>query len=203
MDIDFAEYSESEIYFLMTQSVIPRPVAWVLTQNTTGNYNLAPFSYFTAVTSNPPLLMFSVGCKADGSQKDTSVNFLREKRCVIHIASEQQLAVLNQTAANLPYAQSEIEANNLPLIPWPQAGLPRVTDAPLAMACELYRHDVIGNDGQNVFYAEVKALHVADDCIKTLNNRLLIDSAAIAPIARLGAGEYASLGQRHFLKRPD
>jgi flavin reductase (DIM6/NTAB) family NADH-FMN oxidoreductase RutF len=203
MDIDFSKHSESEIYFLMTQSIIPRPVAWILTENISGNFNLAPFSYFTAVSSAPPLLLFSIGTKNGGQQKDTSINFLREKRCVIHIAHEQQLDTLNQSAANLPYGESEVDANQLTLETWPQAGMPRLKDAPLAMACDLYRHDVIGDAGQNIFYAQVKHLYAADNCIRRSGERLLIDSAAVAPVARLGAGEYAALGVRHTLKRPD
>lgn len=203
MDIDFSKYSDNEIYFLMTQCIIPRPVAWILTENTGGNFNLAPFSYFTAVSSAPPLLLFSIGTKNDGQQKDTSVNFLREKRCVIHIAHEQQLHALNQSAANLPYGESELDANQLTLQAWPQAGMPKLQDAPLALACDLYRHDVIGDEGQNIFYAQIKHLFVADNCICRSGERLLIDSAAVAPVARLGAGEYATLGVRHTLKRPD
>lgn len=203
MQINFADCSENDIYFLMTQTIIPRPIAWILTENTNRSMNLAPFSYFTAVSSAPPLVLFSVGNKNTGQQKDTTVNFLREKRCVIHIAHEQQLAVLNQSAANLPYGESETEANHLDLQAWPEAGISRLKDAPLAMACDLYRHDVIGDGGQNIFYAEVKYLYVADACIRQENKRLIIDSQAVAPLARLGAGEYAALGVRHSLKRPD
>lgn len=203
MQINFADYSENDIYFLMTQSIIPRPIAWILTENTNGSMNLAPFSYFTAVSSAPPLVLFSVGSKNAGQQKDTTVNFLREKRCVIHIAHEQQLVALNQSAANLPYGESEVEANQLAWQAWPEAGMPRLKDAPLAMACDLYRHDVIGDGEQNIFYAEVKHLYVADACIRQEKQRLIIDSQAVAPLARLGAGEYAALGVRHSLKRPD
>lgn len=203
MNIDFAQYTESDIYFLMTQAIIPRPVAWVMTKNIGGNYNLAPFSYFTPVSSEPPLVLFSVGDKANGQQKDTTQNFLREKHCVIHIASEGQLNALNQSSANLPYGTSEVTANQLALENWPEANTLRLADAPITMACDLYRHDVIGEGGQHIFYAQVKHIFVADNCIDNKNGRLQINSQAVAPVARLGAGEYAALGERHRLKRPD
>ena len=59
MYIDFSQWDPSAIYHLMTQTVVPRPIAWVLTESADQNFNLAPFSYFTAVSSHPPLLMIS------------------------------------------------------------------------------------------------------------------------------------------------
>ena len=74
MDIDLAALGPAQVYGLMTQTLIPRPIAWVLSENSDGGLNLAPFSYFNAVCSSPPLVMISVGKKPDGSFKDTRVN---------------------------------------------------------------------------------------------------------------------------------
>ena len=83
MIIDFKQQSPANRYHIMTQTVIPRPIAWVLSENTSDNpatsepsYNLAPFSFFNAICSHPPLPMLSVGHKSDGTEKDTSVNLL-------------------------------------------------------------------------------------------------------------------------------
>ena len=73
MNIDASTLAPIQIYHLMTQTVIPRPIAWVLTESGEADYNLAPFSYFTPVSSNPPLLMFSVGKKPTGEIKDLSL----------------------------------------------------------------------------------------------------------------------------------
>lgn len=73
MDINLDDLSSTEVYYTMTETLVPRPIAWVLSENLSGSYNLAPFSYFTAVCSNPPLIMISVGKKPDGSPKDTGV----------------------------------------------------------------------------------------------------------------------------------
>jgi len=116
MIIDFSNYSASQRYHLMTQTIIPRPIAWALTAsnlnslplNNNNEINLAPFSYFTAVSSEPAILMISVGKKPNGDAKDTLVNVLKNKKMVIHIASEQQAELVTQTAATLPYGQSEL-----------------------------------------------------------------------------------------------
>jgi flavin reductase (DIM6/NTAB) family NADH-FMN oxidoreductase RutF len=64
MHLDFSDFTAAQRYHLMTQTIIPRPIAWALTDSDNGSYNLAPFSYFTAVSSEPALLMLSVGKKA-------------------------------------------------------------------------------------------------------------------------------------------
>ncbi len=79
MNLQLSSISPTQIYHLMTQTIIPRPIAWVLTDSGEHNYNLAPFSYFTPVASNPPLLMFSVGKKPSGETKDTTRNVIANK----------------------------------------------------------------------------------------------------------------------------
>ncbi len=72
--MDFSALPPPDCYRLMIQAVVPRPVAWVLSDNGDGSLNLAPFSFFTAISSDPPLLMFSAGKKPDGTPKDTLHN---------------------------------------------------------------------------------------------------------------------------------
>ena len=69
MNLDFSTLSANQRYHLMTQTIIPRPIAWVLTDSNNGSFNLAPFSYFTAVSSAPPMLMLSVGKKPNGDKQ--------------------------------------------------------------------------------------------------------------------------------------
>ena len=74
MIIQFADLKPLQRYHMMTQTIIPRPIAWVLTENDNGSSNLAPFSYFTALCSDPALVVLSIGKKPDGSLKDTRHN---------------------------------------------------------------------------------------------------------------------------------
>ena len=113
MYIDFSQLSANQIYGTMVQTVVPRPIAWVLSENPQEAYNLAPFSYFNAVCSDPPLLMISIGKKPDGSFKDTRVNIEQRKDFVVHIAHENMLDALNESSATLSAEVSEIELQGL------------------------------------------------------------------------------------------
>ena len=85
MYLDLSQLSASQVYFTMTQTLIPRPIAWVLSDNGNDSLNLAPFSYFNAVSSDPPLIMLSVGFKPDGTHKDTAINIEQRKDFIVHL----------------------------------------------------------------------------------------------------------------------
>ena len=123
MNIDLSDLSPAQVYFTLIQTVIPRPIAWVLSENANGTHNLAPFSYFNAVCANPPLLMISVGRKPDGSFKDTRVNIEQRHDFVIHIVQLSMLEAMNQSSATLPAGVSEIRQLGLALTGFP-GGVP-------------------------------------------------------------------------------
>lgn len=195
MIINFADYSPNAAYHVMTQTVIPRPIAWVLSRNADGiSHNLAPFSYFAPISSDPPLVVFSVGKKSDGSDKDTTINCLRERQFVVHIAAEDQLSAVQASAEDLNYGDSEVEHSGLSLTAFDDGrNLQRLTNAPVAFACELYKTDTIGNTPQTLIYAKVKSLYVNDDAIDESSGRMTINADTLAPLARLGAGFYAGI----------
>ena len=91
MNIQLNNMPSTAIYHLMTQTIIPRPIAWVLSNNSDDSLNLAPFSYFNAVCSDPPLCMLSMGKKPNGTTKDTVANLIEEAYCVVHIATPNNL----------------------------------------------------------------------------------------------------------------
>ncbi len=203
MLIDFSTMKPAEAYFIMTQSVIPRPIAWVLSENDGGDYNLAPFSYFNAVASDPPTIVFSVGMQQDGGAKDTTINLGKRPRFTVNIASVEQLPVLNQTSATLPYGESEVDANAVKLAKVEGFDMPRVADSKIALLCERYHVQKVGNRDQMLFFGEIKSVYVADDCVETTDKgRLRILAEQVRPLARLGAGEYAGFGELLFAKRP-
>lgn len=195
MLINLGDYSPEATYHLMTQSIIPRPIAWILTKNIDGkSHNLAPFSYFTAVSSNPPLLMFSAMSKdTSGTPKDTIRNIRREKQFVVHIASSQQLAAVENSSKTLDYGESEVTANELSLCDFTNTGQQRLTDAPIAMACTLHHEQSIGNAPQTLIFAQLTHLHIADAAANVNNNRITIDAEQIEPLARLGLGYFADI----------
>lgn len=203
MFIDLHKLAPSQVYFNMIQTLIPRPIAWVLSENARGGYNLAPFSYFNAVCSDPPIVMISVGKQPDGSQKDTRVNIEARKDFVIHIAHREQLDAMNASSATLPPEVSEVEELGLATTHLEGSRLPRLTDCRVAYACELHQILEIGNGPQSVILGRVHGLYL-DDAIASVNEkgRLKVDAAALDPIGRLGASEYVTFGEVMRIARP-
>lgn len=204
MIIDLSEMSPPEAYFTMTQTVIPRPICWALTENHDRSYNLAPFSYFNAFASDPPIVIFSVGIQPDGSDKDTLTNIEARPEFVINIASDDQLAVLNQTSATLPYGTSEVDSNGIELAAVDGFSVPRVAGSKLALMCERHHIQTVGNRKQSLIFGEIKSIYVDDECAEiTDKGRLKIHADRIRPLSRLGAGEYVSFGEVLTAQRPD
>lgn len=206
MHINFNQINASQRYHIMTQSIIPRPIAWVLTdsgENGVSNYNLAPFSYFTPVSSEPALVMLSIGKKADGAPKDTLKNIIDKKKMVIHIAHQQQAELVTQTAASLDFADSELSLTNLTTTAFADFELPRISECDIAYACELFEIKEITGAAQQLVFAEVKELYLSDNIVQTQNNRLNITADKVDPLARLGGGEYAGITAPFTHIRPD
>jgi flavin reductase (DIM6/NTAB) family NADH-FMN oxidoreductase RutF len=163
MLIDLDKLSSSQAYFTMTQTVLPRPIAWVLTENRGETYNLAPFSFFNAVCSDPPLIMISIGRKDNGQQKDTLLNLQERPDFVVHIASCNQLAELNQSSAPLPYEESEVIAGDLQTSTVEGYRLPRLTECKIAFMCSIHSIQEIGNNHQSLVLGLISKIFIADE----------------------------------------
>ncbi len=199
-----SQMSPTDIYHALTQVIIPRPVAWVLSPNDTemNSLNLAPFSFFNVVCSDPPVLMLSMGNKADGTLKDSCRNLLERKRCVIHIASDDQAIDVSDSARELEFGQSELDDSPLELVDFEGTGLKRIHQAPIALACRLYQHLEIGNKPQNLILVEVEQVWIDETvCFTDDKGRVRFDAAKIRPLARLGGAEYASLDEVFRVER--
>ncbi|QUM77066.1 flavin reductase family protein [Moritella sp. 24] len=203
MQLNFSDFSSTQRYHLMTQTIIPRPIAWALTDSGDANYNLAPFSYFTAVSSNPALLMISVGKKPNGDNKDTLTNILKNKKMVIHIASADQAEVVTQTAATLAHGESELTKSGLTTVAFDGFSLPRLDQCDIAYGCELYDIKELGDVPQTLIFVEVKQLYLNDSVVsKDDKDRMNIAADKVKPLARLGGGEYASITAPFSIQRP-
>ncbi len=207
MEIDFSTINPSERYFAMVQSIIPRPIAWVLTVNENKSYNLAPYSFFTGICSDPALVIISAGKKINeinkGDLKDTRLNILERKKFVIHIAGTRHLDVLNHSAKELSYGESEVEWLDLNTTSFADFELPRLSDCDIALGCSLYRIDEVGNNAQAVIYGEIEKFYVNDE-LASVNDRgrLVIEAAKVDPLARLGGSDYSGLGKPLRAERP-
>ncbi|MBD5770137.1 flavin reductase family protein [Marinomonas colpomeniae] len=202
MRFQFDQLSGNQRYHLITQTITPRPIAWIMTRNENETYNLAPFSYFSAMSADPALLAVSIGNKSDDTAKDTKQNLIREKECVLHIPSGDLMNAVNQSAANLAFGESEVLETGLSLTVFSKT-LPRITEAKVALHCRLFDIHKLGNSGFDCLYLEVLDLYVDDELITEENNRIIIDNKKLNPLARLGGNDYALVGQTVTIKRPN
>jgi len=201
---DFDELTAGQRYFQTIQTLVPRPIAWVLSENESGNFNLAPFSYFTAVCSEPPLVMFSVGKKSESELKDTIVNIAVRKQFVIHIPSRDDLEAMNASSATLPAGVSEVERLGLELTEFEGFPLPRLKTAKVAYGCSLYETKEIGSGPQTLVFGKIERMYLDDSILEARDDgRIKVDAEKLDPVARLGAGEYAFLTDITKLARPD
>jgi flavin reductase (DIM6/NTAB) family NADH-FMN oxidoreductase RutF len=181
MLIDPALHSHADNYKLLTNLVVPRPIAWVTTTNETGSINLAPFSFFNAVSGNPLYVVIGIGLNDAGEPKDTTKNILRSGEFVVNFVTEDLFDAMNISAADFPAQESELEAANLTAASSAKVQAPRVAESQASLECRLFHAMPLGQN--TLIIGEVVMFHVADQLIDP--DRLYIKG--FAPIGRLGS----------------
>jgi len=201
MHIDMSTLSTVQAYALMTQTVIPRPVAWILTGNEDKSFNLAPFSYFNGLASDPPMIMVSFGLAPDGAMKDTRVNIERNKEFIVHIAHREMAEAMTKSSATMPANESEVDMLGLELAEMPGSGLPRLADCRIAYACKYDSMHKIKD--QAILFATLEHLYAADNVVEEdAKGRMRINAVGVDPLGRLGGGEYFGAGDLIYVERP-
>lgn len=203
MQINFKDLTPNQRYGTMVQALVPRPIAWVLSDNGDGSYNVAPFSFFTGIGSDPALLVLSIGKKDADTEKDTRLNIRERDHFVVHIPSTRHVEQVNQTSQTLAHGESEVDLAKLNLVEFDDFPLPRIADCDVAFACRRYQIDQIGELEQAVIYGEILSVSVNDAVTQpTESNRLDIDTHKLDPLARLGGSNYSAVGEILSAKRP-
>lgn len=189
------------IYQLLISAVIPRPIAWVSTMSADGTVNLAPFSYFTAVCSKPPTLVFCPGVPGpDGSEKDTLRNIRECGEFVVHLPDEATAEAMNRSAINFPPELSELEYSGVTTVQSTVISVPRIAEAPLAFECRSQRIVDVSTKQGGGFAVFGEVVHVY--CRDELWNGEKVELGPFKPIARLGGHAYARVGDTFELRRP-
>jgi flavin reductase (DIM6/NTAB) family NADH-FMN oxidoreductase RutF len=190
-----------ETYKLMTGSIVPRPIAFVSTLNENGTVNLAPFSYFNAVASSPPTIMFAITYKSDGSKKDTLINIERSGEFVVNSVSEWMAQPMNHCSAEYPHGVSELEKVGLHAIPSEIVAPPRVKESPFHMECKLHTSLAVGSAGpgsSTLILGEVVKFHISKNAYR--DGVVLLEE--LKPLARLAGNSYSTLGDVFDIARP-
>jgi flavin reductase (DIM6/NTAB) family NADH-FMN oxidoreductase RutF len=184
-------------YHLLTQAILPRPIAWVVSDNgidAPERWNIAPFSYFNGVASAPPLVMFSVGNGLAGRMKDTLHNVMERGHHTIALPHLGQLDAVQATAEVLPHGASEFTHAGLEPVVWDWP-TPRPSGSRIAFGCTWERTIEIVPGDQFVVISRISVLWVDDVAVSAdAKGRIRLDPVALDPLARLGGGQYAGLG---------
>ena len=200
--IDPETLSIKENYKFLTGSIIPRPIAFVSTLSTDGVLNAAPFSYFNALTSNPPLIAISIGRKK-GIQKDTSRNAEAMGEFVVHIPDETYIEAVNLTAANLGPEESEVDLAKLTAVDSVKVKVPGIAEAKIRMECVVEQILPLGGTADqpatDLLIGRIVHYHIAEE----LYNGGKIDAEKLRPVGRLAGTAYAKLGETFSLDRPE
>jgi flavin reductase (DIM6/NTAB) family NADH-FMN oxidoreductase RutF len=201
MTIDPATAAPPDVYAALTGVVNPRPIAWVLTRSPAGVLNLAPFSFFNAFGSNPPVVVFSPTLTRDGRKKDTLVNVDATGECVVHVATAELREQVNLTSKELPPDESEVELAGLHTVPSVKVTVPRLAESPAALECKVRQVVEVG-DGPiagRLVVCEVVMLHVAD---AVLGGNGRPDPHKLRTVGRLGGDYWCHTSDLFKLPRP-
>ncbi|WNM17943.1 flavin reductase family protein [Flavobacterium capsici] len=191
----------STLYKLLTGTVIPRPIGWISTVDENGINNLAPFSYFNMVSSEPPCVMFST--RRDNNQnKDTLNNVLKTGQFVANLVSVDIAEQMNTTSAPVAPNVDEFQLAGVTPVDSLLIAPKRVKESKVNFECEMVHHHFIkdknGNETACVVIGEIKMIHI-DDAILTENNH--INMEVYQPVARLAGSFYGTLGELFSIKR--
>lgn len=175
--------------------VVPRPIGWITTRSASGVMNLAPYSFFNLVATNPVFVMYGSNGRTPYGDKDTLTNITETGEFVLNMASWDQRHEMFASSAVLPPEVDEFAHAGLSALPSRLVKPPRVAGAPVHLECVHHQtlelpHDDPG--GRNaVVIGRVVGVHIDDAVLE--NGRINLDRAK--PIARLGYADYACLGE--------
>lgn len=189
MIVDYTAKALTQRYRLMAQTIIPRPIAWIVTQGEKGIVNIAPFSYFMGLSSEPPSMIVSIGHKSDGSPKDTLKNIRETQKCTICMVDEAYLTKMHQSAEELPREQSEARIFDIETKNVVEGFPPMVANVKSAFFCEFLQEVALKGSQTIPLIVEIKQQYIANDII-TDKEKLTLEYAPIARVAK----SYARIG---------
>lgn len=202
MKFDPKSLKQQDLYYLLSDIVVPRPIAWISTVSDLGISNLAPFSAYAMVSAKPPLVCFSVMTTRDGRKKDTILNIETTKEFVISVVTEDLAEVMNLTSAPYPRDVSEYEKVGLTPVKADLVKAHMVGESPINMECRAIHILEFGQAPAlaNLVIGEILLIHVADELYDRKSRRI----SGLKAIGRLGGdGDiYCRTRDTFQMKRP-
>jgi len=199
--LDPSQIEANDVYRLMIGMIVPRPIAFVSTVDEAGVRNLAPFSYFTACGSNPPVVCFSAAVRSGPRPyKDTLENIKATGDFVVNIVSEEFAAQMNATSASVPPEVDEFELSGLTPLASDLVKPPRVAESKAQMECRLHQIVPVGDrpGGGILVLGEVLRFHVLESLLEGYK----IDPDKLNAIGRMGGPTYVRTRDHFEMQRP-
>ena len=206
MQFDPQVIDSAAMYKLLIGSVVPRPIAWVSSVDAEGVRNLAPFSYFMAITHDPPTIAFSSGPRGAEigggvrGKKDTLHNVETTREFVVNVVDDALAEAMNVTSGDYAADVDEFEKAGLQAAPSVKVRAPRVAAAPVNMECRLAQIIPVGHLPHHLIVGEIVHMHVRDDVFDPATGRL--DMHRLKPVGRLAGHLYTHVHEIFEMKRP-
>ncbi len=199
MLFDFSELPTQDRYKLLVSSVVPRPIAWVVSRDEAGVVNAAPYSFFNAFSDDPVVVGFGAGPRPEGAPKDTTANIRATGQFVVCLVSEDTVQGMNVTAADFPPGVNELAEAGLSTLPSAKVAPPRIAESPVALECETFQ--LIPAGRHTIVLGRVLAMHIRDDCVLDPAKRY-VDTPKLKLVGRMhGRGWYVRTTDRFEVPR--
>jgi flavin reductase (DIM6/NTAB) family NADH-FMN oxidoreductase RutF len=196
MRIDSSRLNDDSAHQLLKGCVVPRAIAWISTVGPNGINNVAPFSCFTFVATQPPMIAVSIA-RRNGEKKDTLRNIESCGEFVVNVATENHAMAVNTTAGDYAADVSEFEKAGITAIPGEIVKAPRISECPIQMECRMEYVLSLGQSNHSLVIAKVLLFHIDDALYKDGE----IQQTALRPLARLAGDQYAQIGKIFDLPR--
>lgn len=199
--VDLAELSQKERYKFLIGAIVPRPIAFVSTISRDGVINVAPFSFFSGVSSSPASVVFSVGTPPDGREKDTLANIKETQEFVVNSANEWMIEPVVHCAGDFSKEINEMKEAGLTAAPSTKVSPPRVAESAMQMECKLSQTVTVGDGGpgsSTLVIGEIIYAHIASECYE----KGRVDFSKYRTVGRLGGLSYGLIGETFTLAVP-
>lgn len=200
MFLDLTDNSNHSVYSYLVGGISPRPIAWVSTLSEKGVANIAPYSFFTVASCNPPVLSVTQVNPRDNANKDTLNNLLATKECVVNIVSHSLVDQMNQSCANYPRDVSEFDAANIQRTPSQLVSVPSVAASKVRYECKLREVITISDEpsGGKMMLLDVVGIFLDDTVL--VNG--YIDPTRLDAVGKMGGDYFSTTKDKFALKRP-
>ena len=198
--VDPRRLSPRERYRLLTSLIVPRPIGWISTRSGSGVPNLAPYSFFNAISASPPLVAVSINQRR-GELKDTLRNIRETGAFCVNVVSTELLEAMNESSAEVSPEVDEFALSGLNPVGCDEVDAVRVQESPASLECTLFREVELGEAPSTLIIGEVKVIHLASR-LRVDPESWAVDPTSLNPVGRLGGDGYTLLGRIRTLPRP-